>query len=79
MYSMAYLAGIGAKRLKLSAAEVEVPKTDDDYGDFLNGMRHVFPIPDSWNDMLIHCHGILNSANRVRDAIRNSIEEGELS
>lgn len=47
-YSIHYLAGVGAKRLGLSAAEVEVPTSDDGYGEFLNGYYHEFsdPTPD---------------------------------
>lgn len=41
-YSIHYLAGVGAKRLGLSAADVEVPTSDDGYGEFLNGIRHTF-------------------------------------
>lgn len=52
-YSIHYLAGVGAKRLGLSAAEVEVPTSDDGYGEFLNGLRHEFDTPDDL-DGIIH-------------------------
>lgn len=64
-YSLAYLAGVGAKHLKLSAAEV--PASGDDYAEVLNGMRH----PSTYliikiKDDLQH---IIDSATYIKDTL----------
>lgn len=70
-YSLAYLAGVGAKALKLSAAEV--PATGDEYGEVLNGLRHILPQRFSVEDAMEDLQNIIASANDLRDAIKESM------
>jgi hypothetical protein len=74
-YSIHYLAGVGARRLGLSAAEVEVPTSDDGYGEFLNGLRHVFQFPHDIDDILSDVKSAREAMQRVHMFITERAED----
>lgn len=74
-YSIHYLAGVGAKRLGLSAAEVEVPTSDDGYGEFLNGLHHVVQSPRDIDDVLSDVKSAREAMQRVHMFITEHAED----
>lgn len=64
-YSLAYLAGVGAKALSVCAADV--PATGDEYGEVLNGMRH--HREDLAQKIQNDLQHIIDTATYIKDAL----------